>query len=201
LRNALSRRDPPRRARYVPRVTSAAERYRELVARVDAFFARVRARHPNDLACGPGCDACCHARPTVTPVEADEVRRLLSSLPPAEAERVAARARRPEAQDEGRCAALDEGGRCAIYAARPLVCRSHGLPIRMPGARSLPVVVSCEKNFVAAGPASADADCVLDQQTLSTILHAIDAAHARERGEAPGLREDLAEVVAAIASR
>jgi hypothetical protein len=174
-------------------VTSAAQRYGELVVRVDAFFARVRARHAVELACAPGCDACCHVRPTVTSVEADAVRSLLASRTADERARVAALAQRAE---DGRCAALDEGGRCAIYAARPLVCRSHGLPIRMRDARSLPVIVSCEKNFVAAGPAAADADCVLDQETLSTILHAIDVAHARERGHAPGAREDLAEVIA-----
>jgi hypothetical protein len=173
-------------------MATAAERYRELAARVDAFFAKVRARHAADLACAPGCDACCRVRPTVTRVEADEVRALVASLPPADRERLAARAL---ALDPERCTALDDDGRCAVYAARPLVCRSHGVPVRLRDARSLPVVSSCEKNFVRHGPGAADADCILDQETLSTILHAIDAAHARERGAVPGEREDLAAAI------
>jgi Fe-S-cluster containining protein len=178
----------------VPALTAPApaERYRELAVRVDAFFAKVLARHAADLACAPGCEACCHVRPTITPVEADEVRALLATLPAREREKLAARA--SEAQDD-RCAALDDDGRCGVYAARPLVCRSHGVPVRFRDARSLPVVSACEKNFIARGPSAADPDCILDQETLSTILLAIDAAHARERGTQPGLREDLAEVL------
>jgi hypothetical protein len=174
-------------------VITASERYRELAARVDAFFAKVRARHGADLACAPGCDDCCRVRPTVTRVEADAVRAHLATLPAADLERLAARALEPS---DDRCVALDADGRCAIYAARPLVCRSHGVPVRMRDARSLPVVSSCHKNFVARGPEAADADCILDQETLSTVLHAVDVAHARERGLPPGAREDLAAVVA-----
>ncbi|HEY8039870.1 MAG TPA: YkgJ family cysteine cluster protein [Polyangiaceae bacterium] len=173
-------------------MSGPSDRYRELVGRVDAFFARVRARHPGELACASGCDSCCHVRPGVTGVEADVVRAFLSALAPPDRDRLVARARGARGD---RCAALDEAGRCAIYAARPLVCRSHGLPIRTRDARSLPVVSSCHLNFVARGPAAADADCILDQETLSTVLFAIDAARAGESGAAAGGREDLAAVI------
>jgi hypothetical protein len=175
-------------------MTTPADRYVELVGRVDAFFAKVLGRHRADMACAPGCDACCHVRPTVTLVEADAVRAHLATLPADERARIAARAAEPP--DDDRCAALDDDGRCAVYAARPLVCRSHGVPVRLRDARSLPLVSSCEKNFVARGPAAADPDCILDQETLSTVLAAVDAAHARERGRPAGLREDLAAVLA-----
>jgi hypothetical protein len=174
-------------------VTTPAERYVELAARVDAFFAKVLGRHRAEMACAPGCDACCHVRPTVTLVEADAVRAHLATLSAEERARIAARAAEPR---EDRCAALEDDGRCAVYAARPLVCRSHGVPVRLRDARSLPVVSACEKNFVARGPAAADADCILDQETLSTVLAAVDAAHARARGRPPGVREDLAAVLA-----
>jgi hypothetical protein len=108
------------------------------------------------------------------------------------------------------CAALDPDGRCGIYAFRPLVCRSHGLPLRFPGdsdgapvsngapgRRSLPVLDACAKNFTERELASIDADCVLDQATLSTLLAAVDAAHAAETGRARGERFDLAELLAA----
>jgi Fe-S-cluster containining protein len=177
-------------------MTTAAERYRELAARVDAFFAKVRARHEADMVCAPGCDACCRVRPTITRVEADEIRALVASLAAPERERLVARAL---AAGAGRCAALDDDGRCAVYAARPLVCRSHGVPVKL-HELSLPLVSSCEKNFVHRGPSAADVDCILDQETLSTILHAIDAAHALERGASPGEREDLAAVISGRAA-
>jgi hypothetical protein len=41
-----------------------------------------------------------------------------------------------------------------------------------------------------------DADCVLDQTTLSTVLHAVDRAHADETGGAAGERFALAAIFA-----
>ncbi len=144
-------------------------RYRELCAKVDAFFARAFARHAADMRCRAGCFACCLTEPSVTAVEAAFVRE---TIPAEKRARLAARPRRP-----GRCVALEDDGRCAIYAARPIVCRSHGLAIRMG-----PDVRSCHLNFTARGPAAADAGCILDQTTLSTLLAAVDAAHAAETG-------------------
>jgi uncharacterized protein len=94
-----------------------------------------------------------------------------------------------------RCAALDAAGRCRIYAARPLVCRSHGVPIRLRGA--LPVVQACHRNFRQTTP---DPDCVLDQATLSATLYAVDAAEAAAAGGDPGQRVDLAALLADLAA-
>jgi Fe-S-cluster containining protein len=91
-----------------------------------------------------------------------------------------------------RCAALDPGGRCLIYAARPVVCRSHGAPIRM-RERSLPVVQSCHRNFTHTTP---DADCILDQETLSALVLAVDRAEAIATAiPSDGTRIDLATLL------
>lgn len=159
-------------------------RYGELVAKVDAFFTRVEQRHGSEMQCQTGCSDCCHARLTVTTVEADAIRSELATWP---AERRAALAAAAAVAPADRCAALDAGGRCAIYAARPLVCRSHGVPVRLT-SRSLPVVESCFRNFTRVAP---DADCILDQATLSAMLLAVD----RDAGH-DGTRVDLAELLA-----
>jgi hypothetical protein len=159
-------------------------RHAELVAKVDAFFARVEARHGSDMQCGTGCSDCCHTRLSITGVEADAIRAELQAWP---AERRAALARAAAAAPPDRCAALDAAGRCAIYAARPLVCRSHGVPVRL-SARSLPVIEACFRNFTHTTP---DADCVLDQATLSATLLAVD----RDAGH-DGTRVDLAALLA-----
>jgi uncharacterized protein len=162
------------------------DRYRELAAKVDAFFARVAERHASDLRCAAGCSSCCHQRLTVTTVEADAVAELVRALPEE------ARARLGRDAHPDRCAALDDDGRCQIYAARPLVCRSHGVPIRLRAPGSLPVIQACHLNFTAHGPAAADADCVLDQTTLSATLGMIDRAHT---GSDDDPRHDLAAVI------
>lgn len=162
-------------------------RYPELAGKVDAFFARVQARHGDQMACHTGCSHCCHARLTVTSVEAQAVRALVAQMAEAEVTRLVENV---AAAPADRCAALDGDGRCLIYAARPIVCRSHGAPIRL-RERSLPVVQSCRDNFVARGPGAADPDCIIDQETLSAMTLAVD----RDAG-GDGSRIDLASVLA-----
>jgi Fe-S-cluster containining protein len=176
-------------------------RYAELTAKVDAFFDRVAQRHPADLACATGCADCCHVRLTITTVEAAAIRAELATWPAPRRAALAAQvalaaqadatqAAQAEAAPD-RCVALGPDDRCAIYAARPLVCRSHGVPIRLREG-GLPVIQACFRNFTAAGPAAAAPDCVLDQTTLSTVLLAIDQA------EGGGARVALAALLAEL---
>ena len=143
-------------------------RYPEVAAKVDAFFARVEARHGSDMQCQTGCSDCCNARLTITLAEARAIVDELESWPDERRAALAANA----AASTDRCAALDDNGRCLIYGVRPLVCRSHGAPIRLREG-SLPVVRACFRNF-PAGPDQADPDCILDQQTLSAISLALN---------------------------
>ncbi len=156
----------------------------EVQAKVDAFFARVADRHGSDMQCATGCSDCCHVRLTVTLVEADAIRAEVASWT---AERRAALVANAAAAPADRCTALDGGGRCLIYAARPITCRSHGAPIRMRQG-SLPVVQSCARNFTHVTP---DADCVIDQETLSALTLTVDrmAGNAGERVDLASLFE------------
>jgi hypothetical protein len=154
-------------------------RLAELTAKIDGFFTRVEARHGDDMQCQTGCSDCCHVRLSITGVEADAIRAHVQRRPVVPNPR-------PDL-----CAALDDRGRCQIYEARPVVCRSHGVPIRMREG-SLPVIRSCFRNFTQTEPA---ADCVLDQETLSTLVLAVDRA-AGHTGERVDLAMLLREVTA-----
>jgi Fe-S-cluster containining protein len=171
-------------------VSGAVSRLPELQAKVDAFFGRVLARHGGDMECLSGCSDCCRVRLTVTGVEASAIRAHVASWPDEQ--------RRELARTGGadRCAALDAAGRCRIYEARPLVCRSHGVPVRL-SRGGLPVVESCPRNFRTT---EADADCVLDQATLSAMLLAVDAEAASATGGAQPTRVDLASLLAELAA-
>lgn len=151
----------------------------ELTAKIDGFFARVEARHGDDMQCQTGCSDCCHVRLSVTGVEADAIRAHVATLP------AVSRAQFNQGPVD-KCAALDPTGRCMIYEARPVICRSHGAPIRM-RRDSLPVLESCYRNFTHTEPAP---DCVLDQTTLSALTLAVD----RDAGH-DGERADLAELL------
>ncbi len=90
-----------------------------LHAEVDRETRRLHVVHAARLQCKRGCSSCCVDELTVFEVEADRIRRHHGDLLAEGA---------PHA--EGACAFLDEAGACRIYAERPYVCRTQGLPLR-----------------------------------------------------------------------
>jgi len=86
------------------------------VDRAAEALARVHARR---LQCRRGCHGCCVDELTVTRIEADRIRAAHPGL-------LAIGTPHPP----GACAFLDGEGACRIYAERPLVCRTQGLPLR-----------------------------------------------------------------------
>ncbi len=181
----MSARPPP----------DARARLDALFAKIEAFFTAATAREGAAITCHAGCDDCCRRRFTVTGLEAEVIREGLAALPAERRQELALRAR------EGNldvCPALDSDGRCAIYAHRPVICRTHGLPLRFTeprGGRSLPMLDACPKNFVGQDLAAVSPASVMDQTTLSTILGALDAADAAEMGRARGERVAIAALL------
>jgi uncharacterized protein len=178
---------------------TARERLGELFGKVDAFFGQAAARFPGagGITCRSGCDDCCRRRFSVTAIEAEVIAEGLAALPVEAREALAARA---IGGDPGVCPALEDDGRCAIYPSRPVICRTHGLPIRFappdPGPpHRLPIVDACPRNFGGHDLGSLPASAVLDQTTLSTVLGALDAARAAELGRPRGERVAVAEIL------
>ncbi len=126
----------------------------ELWSKVDAFTERVAERYPGALACAPGCSDCCRRELSVTSIEAARIAAVVRDLPPPARDLLAARSRSGEP-----CVALEADGRCAIYAARPLVCRSHGVPLRFvepdpPAAPPVAAPPAAAPSSSAAAPSS-----------------------------------------------
>jgi hypothetical protein len=91
----------------------------DLHREVDAQARAVAGRHGARLRCRLGCSGCCVDGLTVFEVEAQRIRAEFSAL-----------LRDAEPHPPGACAFLDAAGGCRIYAARPYVCRTQGLPLR-----------------------------------------------------------------------
>lgn len=169
------------------------QRLVELWLKIDAFFAKARAAHRDAITCGEGCDTCCHRRFSVTGIEADAIRRHLATLDATEREALRQRALHGDAT---RCAALDDRGRCAVYDARPLICRTHGLALRFRDEkRRLPVLDACPKNYADVDLATLDPSTVLDQTTLSTLVATLDALHADAVERPRGARFEVHDVL------
>ena len=85
---------------------------------VDELVAPLEDRHAQRLACKRGCHGCCVDGLTVFALEAELIlRRHRQTLA-------------EEPHPDGACAMLDHQGACRIYADRPYVCRTQGLPLR-----------------------------------------------------------------------
>jgi len=177
------------------------DEYEAVVRRVEGFAAAVSERRAADMACRAGCDACCQVRLEVSAVEAAAVRRALEQLPGAARDAVRERAR---SGDPARCVMLDEAGRCAIYGARPLVCRTQGLPLRYPAGFVPADAVGldlgqrgqatwCPLNFTERAPAGAD---VLDAELVDQLLAVVNQRYCAATGEDPLARIALEALAA-----
>lgn len=171
------------------------DEYRAARAKIDAAADEVFARRSDDLACTRGCSSCCVEGLTVLSVEAYSIaahaqEHGLASEP---------------SPPPGGCAFLDEEGACTIYEARPVLCRTHGLPLRMPKGQDAPVegarrplkvlgdVEVCSLNFQERPFASED---VLDAERMAALLLVVEQRFRERAGlEGPLERVPLAALL------
>lgn len=142
--------------------------YRLLVHKVDQFCQQTMTKYAGNITCSPGCDDCCRHL-SLFPVEAFAVASALqeASAP----ERAILRRRASETDLQGTCPLL-LNKKCSLYDARPLICRTHGLPLvtAIEGSRR---VDCCPLNF--QGLDSLPGDSVLNLDHLNETLVAVNA--------------------------
>ena len=98
----------------------------KLLDAVDAKCAKQEAALARQIACKAGCHHCCRRIPSILPLEWAWIKA--SGFQSASG--VAGRDLRSDLHPgESLCGRLDAQGLCSIYAARPLICRTHGLLI------------------------------------------------------------------------
>lgn len=148
-------------------MSSAVEvlaRYRELGDYCDALAQRVQARFGAAWQCRAGCSGCCQLS-TVCGLEA--VVLLQTGL----GSRFSGQ---PPGGDE-QCALLRED-RCLVYEHRPLICRTHGLPL-VSAALTGGEVDCCPLNLTAlAAVAELEMELVLDLDQLTENLMRLNLA-------------------------
>ena len=117
-----------------------------LFAAIDQAFMAVSKEHPEAIVCGKGCADCCHAVFDVSLVEAVNLRVHFQRLPPAMQQLVTEAAQgarqawgqitvlhRDPSLARVRCPLLDDHGLCLCYEARPVNCRTYGIPTVIDG--------------------------------------------------------------------
>lgn len=133
---------------------------------VDDLVAPLSKRLGDRLVCRLGCASCCVDDLTVFEVEAESIRMAYPEVlvgEPAVA---------------GACAMLGPSGECRVYAARPYVCRTQGLPLRWAEAGSERRDI-CPLNDEANDLLSLSSE---DCWTLGPVESRLAAAQARSDG-------------------
>jgi Fe-S-cluster containining protein len=171
------------------------ERYRDILAAVDAEFALNRALHGDRIRCGPGCTDCCYQIFPISEIEAEEVARGIAALSDESRRQVVSRARqylerRLVRGERLPCPALD-GGKCSIYEYRPLMCHKFGMPLFNPDQPDR--IFACELNF-ANGEEIHDPDLI----QIQTGIH---EAWTQLKSEVEGTRERLTVAHAILQSK
>jgi hypothetical protein len=144
------------------------QNYRNFVDKVDDLCRAIEKEYVENIACRRGCDGCCR-HISLFPVEAVNLAQALQRLPESVAMHIREKAR--AASPDGPCPLLEDGA-CSLYSSRPIICRTHGLPI-LTKESGKPALDFCPKNF--RGVESLPGRAVIDLDLLNTSLAAINA--------------------------
>ncbi len=145
--------------------------YRQLLQKVDAKFNEIQQRHADKMNCRQGCHSCCLPGLSVSTLEASFIAHFLQA--DKQADEACADIERRDPFHGSRCSFLGDAGGCSIYEARPVVCRSHGVPIRFETEEKETMVDVCPLNFEELSLAELDGADFINIDTLNTILAAI----------------------------
>ncbi len=113
------------------------KKYGKLVKEIDLEAERLSKMHRNHLQCKNGCDLCCMDY-NIFPVEFYAIYESLKSKNAAP--------KTTKKLDKNTCAFLKDHS-CAIYEHRPVICRTHGLPLLYMNDDNEWELSNCELNF------------------------------------------------------
>ena len=151
------------------------DNYRQLTARIDELCGAITASLGEQITCSPGCSSCCTSI-TIFPVEAAALREELYNLPDSQADEI--RRHVAEHATGERCPLLSLH-HCLLYRARPIICRTHGLPIiyTTEEGRSSDC---CPLNL--SGAEAVSGAHVVDIDKLNTLLVAVNSIFLSQTG-------------------
>ena len=148
--------------------------YRQLLDQVDKWTAEMMQRYKAQLKCRKGCDLCCQRKFSVSAVEAYNLAKRFRTLPAA-----VQRAVRKKKQS---CTFL-VGGACSVYAARPVICRTYGLPSLHRNEKEEGEISWCELNFTNIPDDFAlQADGIIDIDTVNVKIEGVNGLFLKESG-------------------
>lgn len=172
----------------MPLTAPEKERYQDLIRLLDQEFLRIKAEHGSRIRCRPGCAECC-LRFSVLPLEAAVLREAVETM----AEEIQSLIRNQAVNQESPSCPLLVDERCSAYDFRPVICRTHGLPLAYIDEELQIIEVSaCPINF--------DRDALFTEEDLLPMdrynrrLAELNSSFCRERNFRSRIRVPIAEI-------
>jgi len=162
--------------------------YQKLLNKVDEFSSRIIQKYRKNISCGYGCSDCCQQNLNLLPLEYSFLQEGFALLP----EPIKKILRNRAAQGlldytpYTPCLLLDHGA-CVLYERRPIICRTHGLPLFITeGDKERRDC--CPKNFTSYCLEFLPQTDFLHLERLNTILITINRVFASLKRREPGIR-------------
>ena len=133
------------------------QQYQALCQYCDDLFMSIFSACRSHMQCAKGCASCCILE-TVTPLEAYMIETHLQSI--------SARVPLFIQQTEEMCVFL-HSNECAIYPVRPIICRTHGLPLLYQERGEIEV---CPLNFTELDITTLDPAYLFDTERITANL-------------------------------
>lgn len=149
------------------------QQYQTLCQYCDNVFAAIFAQFRSEMRCARGCAACCVLE-TVAPLEAFMIESYLQAT----VDTGSAETTNQREYDESQCVFLHEN-MCIIYPVRPIICRTHGLPLLYKERQAIEV---CPLNFTNIDLTVLDPQFLLDAEAIADNLMRLNLAFSMLTG-------------------
>lgn len=150
-------------------LSSPFENYISFLDKIDVFCREATLVYEKDMSCGKGCSSCC-SHFSLFPVEALYIRLAMENSGESTVSRIRDKAMERLHNPDGDCPLLEDGI-CMLYPYRPIICRTHGLPVLVRMEKGTRVDF-CPLNFISGRkPEQAH---ILDIEQLNTTLSAVN---------------------------
>lgn len=167
--------------------------YRKLLTRVDDFSSRFIRMYKEQIVCRHGCTDCCRHNLHLLPVEFHYLKQGFTRLPEAEKNIT------ESSSHDTYCTLLHEGS-CLLYDLRPIICRTHGLPLLIT-KDDTQWRDCCPKNFKGQSLEHLPEKDFLDLEKLNTMLVTVNMVFSSRIGVDAGKRIPISGLAGCIESK
>lgn len=164
--------------------------YRNFIAKADGFCAEITRKYSPHIRCRSGCSTCCCQNLSLLPVEFYFLREGLEKDSETQAKLHA------KAPGSDVCILLADD-LCLLYDRRPIICRTHGIPLLITGEKGS-WRDCCPQNFTELLINDLPESDLLHLERLNTILIAVNNQFAQAHDLPPDKRIPLETILSIL---